>query len=55
MAAHILLPGGRRCRQVLVNLQKAIFAEEQVGESLYVNFKGKVSGKISIQILFEQD
>ncbi len=28
VAAHILLPGGRRCRQVLVNLQKAIFAEE---------------------------
>ncbi len=50
--AHILLPKGKACSQLLLNGQNIPFAVEQIGESNYVNAEPDVSGRVSMEILF---
>ena len=50
--AHILLPKGKTCKELIVNSDKKSFATERIEKSEYVNFTVTGSKKISIEILF---
>ena len=50
--AHILLPKGKKCKQLFVNGCENGFEIEQVGESSYVNTEVKISDKVSFEIVF---
>ncbi len=50
--AHILLPKGKKCKELLINGKDSVFETELVGESAYVNFTVFESSKVSIEILF---
>ena len=50
--AHILLPKGKKCENLLIDGNDSCFETELVGESLYINFIAYPNNKISIEILF---
>lgn len=52
IAAHILLPRGKKCTKLLVNGDETCFETELVGESAYVNFDICADKKMSFEILF---
>ena len=52
ITAHILLPQGKQCKQLLLNGEAAPFTVEYVGESAYVNLTLTADGKASFEILF---
>lgn len=53
ISAHILLPKGRKCSEVLLNGEKADFRPSCVGESDYVDFGFEACGQAKIEIIFE--
>ena len=50
--AHILLPKGKDCKELLVNGDKIDFEIEQIESSLYVNFEILAEKKMSFEIAF---
>jgi hypothetical protein len=50
--AYLLLPRGRRAKEVLVNGAPQTFAVSTVGESVYVDFKREGTGLYDIEVLF---
>ena len=50
--AHILLPEGKYCKQLLVNGNEIAFSTEKIGNSVYINADLIPDKKISIEILF---
>jgi len=50
--AHILLPEGRECRELLLGGESVPFTVSTVGESLYVDFECSADGYIRIEVLF---
>ncbi len=50
--AHILLPAGRHCRQVLVNGREAAFTLAQIGTSEYADLPLAPDGRVSIELIF---
>ncbi len=50
--AHILLPGGKTCRRLLINGSDADFVTEQIGSSLYVNADTAADRTVSFELLF---
>ena len=52
ISAHILLPKGRQCAQLLLNGEATGCVRETVGESDYVNFEFAADGKASIELIF---
>ena len=50
--AHILLPKGKDCKELLVNGDKIDFEIEQIESSLYVNFEIPAEKKMSFEIAF---
>ena len=53
VAAHILMPKGKRCKTLLINGESTPFETETVGSSLYLNFATAAEKKVSFEILFE--
>ena len=50
--AHILLPKGKDCKELLVNGNKKDFEIEHIESSLYVNFEILAEKKMSFEIVF---
>ena len=50
--AHILLPNGKECKELLVNGNKSDFEIEQIEKSLYVNFEVSSEQKVRFELLF---
>ena len=49
---HFLLPEGKRCAKLLVNGRETAFAEERIGDSLYVNADAAAEKTTRFEILF---
>ena len=52
VGAHILLPEGRECRELLLGGESVPFTVSTVGESLYVDFECSADGYLRIELLF---
>ncbi len=52
IAAHILMPKGKKCTKLLINGRENEFSVETVGESLYINFEIVSSEMESFEIIF---
>ena len=52
ISAHILLPVGKQCKELLINGNSVDFAVEKVADSMYVNAECAADGMISFEILF---
>lgn len=50
--AHILLPKGKVCKRVLMDMQDTDFSESRIGDSVYVDLVIQKKEKASIQVLF---
>ena len=50
--AHILLPKGKNCKELLVNGNKTDFMVAQIENSFYVDFKALSEKKMSFEIIF---
>lgn len=50
--AHLLLPKGKSCAQLLVNGKPAAFKLTKVGESAYVDADVSADGKVSFEVFF---
>lgn len=53
IAAHILLPKGKTCKELLVNGKQKSFETVKIRESVYVDFEvSEVDGRVSMEIIF---
>ena len=50
--AHILLPKGKTCKQLLLNGTETDFTVESVGDSAYVNIDCNADRKMSFEVIF---
>ena len=53
--AHILLPKGKECKELLVNGNKSNFEIEHIEKSSYVNFEASSEQKVSFELLFRDE